>query len=736
MKKKISRQPRAESEANAKRAKGQRTDKRSVATERKRGGEDIRERAERFHTLADSAPVLIWVNGADGCEFVNREYLEFLGAGETEVLGFGWVQFVHPEDREAYVNAYVEAASRRSRFEAEFRFRRRDGEYRWMRTVGMPRIERGEIKGYAGGTYDITESKLAEERLREEAEIIEAIHRTGRAISAELNLQSVVQEVTDAATELVGARFGAFFYNVIDQSGESYMLYTLSGAPREAFANFPMPRNTGLFGPTFRGEGTIRIADVKKDTRYGKNSPYHGMPPDHLPVRSYLAVPVVSRTGVLGGLFFGHPDAGVFMERHERIVEGLAAQTAIAMDNARLYELSQRERAKAEEANRMKDEFLATVSHELRSPLNAILGWARMLSGKWLDEEESARALEVIYNNACAQNQLISDLLDVSRIITGKLRLDARLTALPPTVEAAMDAVRPAADAKNIKLISDIDPAAGPVSGDADRLQQIVWNLLSNAVKFTPAGGQVAVRLESDGALVMIAVIDTGEGIEPEFLPFVFDRFSQFERGPARSAGGLGLGLAITRHLVELHGGTVNAASRGRGQGATFTVTLPLARPRNKSGDVGRDHLAGGGEIPQSHAPSPDRLRDLRVLVVDDEPDARDLFSLILKVNGAEVRNCSSAAEALQALDECRSDVLVSDIGMPVEDGYELIRKVREREPERGGLIPAVALTAYARAEDVRRALEQGYQAHLAKPVEPTELVRVVANLAGREVGA
>jgi signal transduction histidine kinase len=383
----------------------------------------------------------------------------------------------------------------------------------------------------------------------------------------------------------------------------------------------------------------------------------------------------------LGGLFFGHPDAGVFMERHERIVEGLAAQTAIAMDNARLYELSQRERAKAEEANRMKDEFLATLSHELRSPLNAILGWARMLSGKWLDEEESARALEVIYNNACAQNQLISDLLDVSRIITGKLRLDARLIALPPIVEAAMDVVLPAADAKNIKLISDIDPGAGPVSGDADRLQQIVWNLLSNAAKFTPAGGQVAVRLESDGAVVMIVVVDTGEGIEPEFLPFVFDRFSQFEIGPARSAGGLGLGLAITRHLVELHGGTVNAASRGRGQGAAFTVTLPLARPRKNSGDVGRGHPAGGGENPQSRVASRDRLRDLRVLVVDDEPDARDLFSLILTVNGAEVRDCSSAAEALQALDEWRSDVLVSDIGMPVEDGYELIRKVREREP-------------------------------------------------------
>ena len=396
------------------------------------------------------------------------------------------------------------------------------------------------------------------------------------------------------------------------------------------------------------------------------------------------------------------------------------------------YEQESAARAEAELANRLKDEFLATVSHELRSPLNSILGWARMLSEKRLDEEKSARAIEVIYNSARAQNQLIGDLLDVSRIITGKSRLEMRVVELPPIIEAAMDVVRPAADAKKIRLVSALDPAAGPVSGDADRLQQVVWNLLSNAVKFTPAEGQIEVRLEREGAHVTITVSDTGEGIEPEFLPFVFDRFRQFEGRPARAHGGLGLGLAIVRHLVELHGGTVSAASRGRGQGATFTVTLPLAAPRKESSEVERDRLAGAGEIPQSHAPAPDHLRDLRVLVVDDEPDARNLLGLILTSYEAEVRDCASAAEALQILDEWRPDVLVSDIGMPVEDGYELMRKVRAREPERGGLIPALALTAYARAEDARRALEAGYQAHIPKPVEPDELATVVASLAGR----
>jgi two-component system CheB/CheR fusion protein len=395
------------------------------------------------------------------------------------------------------------------------------------------------------------------------------------------------------------------------------------------------------------------------------------------------------------------------------------------------YEQELAARAEAELANRLKDEFLATVSHELRSPLNAILGWARMLGSKRLDEEKSARALEVIQNSAHAQNQLIGDLLDVSRIITGKSRLEMRVVELPPIIEAAMDVVRPAADAKKISLISALDPT-GPVSGDADRLQQIVWNLLSNAVKFTPVEGEITIRLKREGESVKITVSDTGEGIEPGFLPFVFDRFRQFEGRPARVHGGLGLGLAIVRHLVELHGGTVSAASRGRGHGATFTVTLPLAARRGESSKIDGGHLAGFGEIPQSHAPSPDHLRDLRVLIVDDEEEARNLLNLILTSYEAEVRECASAAEALQMIDEWRPDVLVSDIGMPIEDGYELMRKVRARGPERGGLVPALALTAYARVEDARRALEAGYQAHVPKPVTPDELAVVVANLAGR----
>jgi PAS domain S-box-containing protein len=415
-----------------------------------------------------------------------------------------------------------------------------------------------------------------------------------------------------------------------------------------------------------------------------------------------------------------------------KIARDITGRKRAEIEREELLRRETEARAEAEKANRLKDEFLATVSHELRSPLNAILGWVNMLREKQLDEENAARAFEVIYRNAHAQNQLIGDLLDVSRIITGKLRLDVGLVELIPIIDAAMDVVRPAADAKNIRLSSTLDPAAGWVSVDPDRLQQILWNLLSNAVKFTPGGGEVAVHLEREATRIAITVSDTGEGIDPEFLPFVFDRFCQLEGGKARAHSGLGLGLAIVRHLAELHGGTVSAASPGRGRGATFSVTLPLTSLRTETGEDARARLTNAGKTSQSRAQSPDALGDLRVLVVDDELDARELFYSMLTQYGAEVEVCSSAAEALQTLDEWQPDVLVSDIGMPREDGYEFMKKVRAREPERGGRIPAVAVTAYVGVLEKRHAFATGYQMYVSKPVEPGRLAATIASLAGR----
>ncbi|MEO8136841.1 MAG: ATP-binding protein, partial [Betaproteobacteria bacterium] len=591
---------------------------------------------------------------------------------------------------------------------------------------------------------DITERRRTEEALREDKRVLELLNRTGIAIASTLDLQTLVQSVTDAATELVGAAFGAFFFNTSDRAGDSYMLYALSGAPREAFERFARPRATLLFGPTFRGEAVIRCDDVRQDPRYGQWPPHRGFPPGHLPVRSYLAVPVVSRSGdVIGGLFFGHPEAGVFGERTEPLIGGVAAQAAVAIDNARLYEAAQHAaeerkmllesersaRSAAERLSEMKDLFLANLSHELRTPLSAIVGWSHVLRRGTRSEEDLQKGLSTIERNARIQTQLINDLLDMSRITSGKVRLDIQPVVPVTFVEAAIETVRPAADAKAIRLNSLLDPAAGPLSGDPNRLQQVMWNLLSNAIKFTPRGGKVEVLLSSVNSHVEICVGDTGIGIQPEFIDHVFERFRQADASTTRTHGGLGLGLSIVKHLVELHGGTVRVDSAGKGKGSTFTVQLPVAVIRAKSFTEDRTH-------PRMEKPAPAEFADLdlagiKVLVVDDEGDVRELVCRVLDDCGAKVVASSSAGEALRMLDRDRPDVLISDVGMPDMDGYEFLRQVRAR----GHRLPAIALTAFARSEDRTRALRAGFLVHVAKPVEQAELIATVATVCGRSAG-
>ena len=603
----------------------------------------------------------------------------------------------------------------------------------------------GKIIGASKIARDITGRRDTEIRLKEQAETLETINRIGRLLSGELEQEKLVQAVTDAATELCGAQFGAFFYNVLNEEGASYLLYTLSGAPLKAFEHFPMPRATDVFGPTFRGEGTFRSDNIREDPRYGKNSPYKGMPPRHLPVTSYLAVPVIARSGeVFGGLFFGHSDPGVFSERHERIVEGLAAQAAVAMDNARLYESAQaaiRERdlmiereqetrKQAEIANRSKDEFLGLLSHELRTPLNAILGWSRMLQTGPLEKETLVRGIDTINRNAKLQARLIEDMLDISRIISGKLRLDAQPCDLSSVINAAVDTLRPAADAKNIRIYVIIDFGAGSILGDPVRLQQVVWNLLSNAIKFTPKDGSIRLSLERVNSHLELTVTDTGPGIEEDFLPFVFERFRQADSSSSKTYSGLGLGLAIVRQLVELHGGTVEASNRTDESGAVFTVKLPIMVVRRSSPEMEqRVHPLAGDSATLD---CPPELTDIKILVVDDEPDARFLLTAVLEQCGAEVQTAESAEQALKLIREFEPHVLVSDIGMPGEDGYSLIRRLRASEIGTGTRLPAVALTAFARTEDRLQALSSGYNMHVPKPVEPAELLLVIASLTRR----
>jgi len=394
-----------------------------------------------------------------------------------------------------------------------------------------------------------------------------------------------------------------------------------------------------------------------------------------------------------------------------------------AVANERLYR-------QAEESSRLKEEFLATISHELRTPLSAILGWTRMLRLGQLSKENELKALDTIERNARAQAQLVDDLLDVSRIITGKLRMDVRPADPNSFIDAAVEAVRPAADAKGVRMQKVIDTGAISIPGDPARLQQVVWNLLSNAIKFTPRGGRVQIRSERVNSHLEIVVSDTGQGISADFLPHVFDRFRQADQKTSRQHGGMGLGLAIVRHLVELHGGTVNAISEGEGRGATFTVTLPIA-PIYQIDSGSRIHPAARDLLPANDCT--DRLDGLRILVVDDEADTRDLLRQGLEYCGAKVKEVGSADEAMKALETFTPDILISDIGMPGVDGYDLIRQIRKLSVDEHRKIAAIALTAYTRVEDRLQALRAGYDMHVPKPVELAELVAVAATLARRK---
>jgi signal transduction histidine kinase len=440
--------------------------------------------------------------------------------------------------------------------------------------------------------------------------------------------------------------------------------------------------------------------------------------------KSWLIVPVVARERVLGAITlavtesarrYGHVDVS--------FAEVMASHTAAAIESARLRRATEAALKAAEAANRAKDEFLVTLSHELRNPLNAVHGWATLLERGQLDAAQVRRALQVIVRNVNAQIRLIDDLLDTTHMVSGRLRLAVQAVDLLDIVEAALETVRHAAESKGVRLQPVLESPVLPVSGDPGRLQQVMWNLLENAVKFTPTGGRIQVKLQRVRSHAEIIVSDTGQGIAADALPYVFDRLHQGESRVARTQGGLGVGLALVRHLVQLHGGSVFAESPGEGQGATFVVKLPLMVAEIREQPISQR------ESSPLTAPS---LAGLRVVVVDDDPTAVELIRQVLVRAGAEVIECRTADEALQALAHRRPDALISDIEMPTEDGYSLVRKVRALAPEQGGKTPAVALTAFSRPEDRIRSLMAGFNIHVSKPVDPAELTTIIASLTGR----
>jgi signal transduction histidine kinase/DNA-binding response OmpR family regulator len=583
----------------------------------------------------------------------------------------------------------------------------------------------------------------------------------GQQLAAERDPERVLEKFCHAARDIVGAGHAAV--GVVEGDGPESPYFCRSdarGARAVGGGGARAPRpGEGVIAKLLQQGRTLRLG--------GDGGPLaaEDLPPTDPSARSFLGSPIMHSGRALGWLYLTDKlGADEFSEADERLAGTLATQVAVAYESARLYAEAQRQaaalklevaerkqaeeerarmlvreqaaRADAERANRTKDEFLATLSHELRTPLTAILGWSRLLRTSKFEGEQLVRALETIERNARSQSQLIDDLLDVSRIITGKLRIDAQPIELVPIVEAAIDSIRPAAEAKSIRFEVALDASAGRVSGDADRMQQVVWNLFSNAVKFTPEGGRIDVRLERAGTHTRISVSDTGAGIDAKFLPFIFDRFRQADGSTTRKHGGLGLGLAIVRHLVELHGGEVSVHSDGVERGSTFSVVLPLLEsganggPRAAAGEAAPAAVAEAGGDDHDAATAASPLGGLCVLVVDDEVDTRDWIAAVLRGNGAAVRSCGSAAEALRLLEAWEPDILVSDIGMPREDGYSLIRKVRRSGA--GSRVPAVALTAYASAEDRARALDAGFQEHLVKPVEPEKLVAALTSVVER----
>src|SRR5262245_29084921 len=539
----------------------------------------------------------------------------------------------------------------------------------------------------------------------------EAAADLGGFLNQALDPEVVSRRIAESVRALLGLGTSVFYR--VDPSTLDMTVVASAGTPIPGLdPGTKLPAGFDVVGLAVRERRPVTTPDLLTDPRIAL-TPELRATLELAPYRSVLAVPLLSHERVIGALALGDRKGRVFRQEEVLLAQGFAEQAALALENARLY-------AEARDANRAKDEFLATLSHELRTPLTAMLGWVRMLQSGTLDDATSARALRVIDRNTKLQAQLIDDLLDVSRIVTGKLSLELKAVDVGAVVETAIDAVTPAALAKSVELERRLDPAAGPAWADAHRLQQIVWNLLSNAVKFTPSGGRVTVRVDREDPNVVVRFADTGQGIASEFLPYIFDRFRQADSTTTRAHGGLGLGLAIVHHLVALHRGTVTAASDGPNRGATFTVRIPLA-PLRPDASV-TTAVTGVDRLPP--------LAGVRVLVVDDDADARDLITAVLGQSGAEVVTAASTVEALDALARARPHVLVSDLSMPGDDGYALLRRVRALGLDHERRMPAVALTAFARAEDRARALAAGYAVHVSKPVEPAALVEVVARLA------
>ncbi len=694
---------------------------RSIAHARKKAEEDLlrvqqelRDSARRLELALAAAQLGDWTwDATNDLVTLGPRALEISGlpAGKS-MTWISMAEYLHVDDRERVRQAVSQAMQMKADYDVEYRVTKPSGENAWIAAKGrVTCTPEGIAQGMVGVVQDITKRKHAEQILRDSEQQLRATFAQAAVGIAIAGMDGKFMSMNRKFCEILG--------------------YAPDELQTMTFRQITHPDDL------LETESYVTRLKAGQLNDYGIEKRYRRKDGHYVWCQATVTL-VRDETGS-PGQFIGVIDDITSRKQTE------AALAATAHDNVRLYQAAQQSaeekkallesereaRAAAERLNTTKDEFLATLSHELRTPLSAILGWTQILRHVNAKPEDVARGIEVIERNARAQAQLIDDLLDMSRITSGKVRLDIQPVLPYSFVQAAVDALRPAADAKGVRLETMLDPLAGPISGDPGRLQQVVWNLLSNAVKYTPRNGKVQVRLECVNSQIEITVADTGSGIDPDFLNHAFERFRQADSSTTRSHGGLGLGLSIVRHLVEQHGGTVQASSPGIGKGATFTVQLPLTVIHPSAQTEERLHPRTNPLISTVDFRNTD-LSGLRVLVVEDEPDARDMIARVLSDCRATVITAKSASEALQQIAQGPPEILISDVGMPEMDGYELLRRVRKLSPEAGGQIPAIALTAFARSEDRTQALRAGFHVHVAKPVEPSELVASVASVAGR----
>lgn len=694
------------------------------------------EASEQYYRfLSEAIPQMVWTALPDGTlDYMSERWSEYTGLSVVELLGWGWEPIVHPEDLSDCRQQWMACVENGEPYEIEARMRRgSDGAYRWHLGLAVPmRDQQGEIVKWFGTNTDIHERKqVQQERMelleREKAARILSerattmVHRLQAIVDvaiAPLSLNNLLQELLDRLTMVL--EVDAAVISLVNEDQTALIVTATKGLDLEEplSANIPIPIGLGFCG---------QIAQTRQPMRIECEAYTQVISPvfRHKKIESIMGAPMLLGDRVLGVLHVSTESPREFMAEDVYLLQLVADRVALAIDRANLYEAQQQARDRAEKANRLKDEFLAIVSHELRTPLNSILGWAQLLRARTLKEETQHKALETIERNAKHQVNLIDDILDVSRIVRGKIRLTRIPLHLETLVEQAIATLTPAAEAKSIEIHTQFHSTGQPILGDSSRLHQVVWNLLSNAVKFTPNGGEVIVTTAQVGEYLEFRVQDTGIGISPEFLPHVFEGFRQANSSSTRTHGGLGLGLTIVRYLVELHGGTVHAFSQGEGTGSTFTVALPVGVSQNPLLDP--DSESWDEKAMMNHSLN---LAGLQVLVVDDDRDTGELIAQVLGEYGVQTTVVLSAAEALAATERSRHDILISDIGMPEEDGYVLIRKIRQREAGYSKPIPAIALTAFAREEERQQALLAGFHLHVAKPVEPLKLANALAEIA------